>query len=41
LSVRTADAHLTNAYRKLGINTPGELTDLYRSGALTSAAGDT
>jgi ATP/maltotriose-dependent transcriptional regulator MalT len=35
ISVRTVDAHLTNIYRKLGIASRTELTDLVRAGALT------
>jgi DNA-binding CsgD family transcriptional regulator/tetratricopeptide (TPR) repeat protein len=34
ISVRTVDAHLTNMYRKLGIGSREELTDLVRAGAL-------
>jgi DNA-binding CsgD family transcriptional regulator len=35
ISVRTVDAHLSNIYRKLGIASREDLTDLVRSGALT------
>jgi DNA-binding CsgD family transcriptional regulator len=35
ISVRTVDAHLTNVYRKLNINTRGELADLVRRGTIT------
>jgi DNA-binding NarL/FixJ family response regulator len=34
ISARTVDAHRTNIYRKLGINSSAELTDLVREGAL-------
>jgi DNA-binding CsgD family transcriptional regulator/tetratricopeptide (TPR) repeat protein len=34
IAVRTVDAHLTNMYRKLSINTRAELADLVRSGAI-------
>lgn len=34
ISVRTVDAHLNNIYRKLGITSRAELTDLVRDGAL-------
>jgi DNA-binding CsgD family transcriptional regulator len=37
ISVRTVDAHLTNIYRKLGIGSREELTDLVRAGALSEA----
>jgi DNA-binding CsgD family transcriptional regulator/tetratricopeptide (TPR) repeat protein len=36
ISVRTVDAHLTNIYRKLDINSRSELTDLVRTGELIS-----
>jgi DNA-binding CsgD family transcriptional regulator len=38
ISVRTVDAHLTNIYRKLGIGSREELTDLVRGGTLTAAS---
>lgn len=34
ISVRTVDAHLTNIYRKLSINTRAELADMVREGAV-------
>jgi DNA-binding CsgD family transcriptional regulator len=37
ISVRTVDAHLSNIYRKLGIASREELTDLVRAGGLAEA----
>jgi DNA-binding CsgD family transcriptional regulator len=34
ISVRTVDAHLTNIYRKLSINTRAELADMVRDGSI-------